>query len=1004
MLNKNCQGPADGINNKTKSLDEKLRKKLAPHHIKQHCEDRGLNKTWVSANCKSLGSQEAYAKTGHRAKGLFMQGENSMCQLRPDETGSDGRKYLTPSKSIMPYDAMLYRHPDIEQYWSKRENILKHCISIDEHPYVLLTEGLFKAICCGQNGIACIALAGVTMGQVGKGDDEARPLVPSLQRIVGLGIGIIIAFDADSARNFSVRRAHKTLAEKLEENGVRVRTVTGLWDEKHGKGLDDYVQKRGWEAFLNIIKDSITNEDWNNKFPVFKGVEFHHSIEMTIANSLFYRDWAVIDDVFYQYQISADGELGFYQKIRNCQVKKKIGDKLKTVYKIKYVPGTDSKGNQIEKPIPVYSFATQRHKQSVFQFCQTDLYVKTPANEHLIPFLNGTLDTRTGELQDHSRNNYLTWNIPHDYKATSQCPKNFHDFILKAFGAEYFELIQAIFSMYLDSTAPYGYFIHIMGRSGSGKGTLLRLLASLFNTDNVMATGSFDELSHYDKRHQLLTGKRLCYFPDVQGFQGGLTSFYELIDNGIISGRALNSSDGYAKRWNVRFAIASVSHLGIENAGTGWDRRCIPLPTKPRQGAIDTELFDKLSDEKPQIISWALSIKRDRRDYLIKNSNVEFAGIRELKAQAAIYSDSMKGFIDQCLEPAAAESQTLTTDALFSAYRAYCHSTGLKPTAQNKLISRLAEEIPQFLKPRTTRRHQGQKYNIPKHFFKIAFSPNIFQHKDGDWHCDRAFLTEGNMQLFEYLTQAEQSDSGIIKEESLYLESAETTTNTILQLSDSTDSTDSGSKTNFHMEKKSQTNVSGIKKDVSPSASHTTPNGDSGINNKKRTVSCLSQVNTLSQEAEATAVQEIQPTPGTEILGDSPLSHPIHPESVGQSTVENSPTLAIKNTEYAEGSDIDCWGESETEEATSVETHPTEATKNTLNVASYVGISVGDIVGGKDPESVSYNWRGIVIRVSSENPEVVYVDYPEREELYKCGGKNKRVISVRRSDLRKIDQ
>ena len=299
------------MNNSTtpnKTLAEILRKPLVPTHIQQHCVDRGLDQAWVAANCESIGENDAVKRTGHRKAGLLMQGENNMCQLRPNEA-EDGRKYLTPPKSLMPYDAMLFRHPTIDKYWVK-ENLLEHSIKIKEHPYIVLGEGLFKSICCGQKNLACISLPGVTMGMVGRADDENKPLVPALQSIVDMGFGVIIAFDADSARNFAVRRAHKALAAKLEENGANVLTITGLWDEKDGKGLDDYVQKRGWKAFLKLLENAITNEEWNDRFPVFYGYQFTRTIETTVAEKLFDNDWAVIDDVFYQYQRGSEGGSG----------------------------------------------------------------------------------------------------------------------------------------------------------------------------------------------------------------------------------------------------------------------------------------------------------------------------------------------------------------------------------------------------------------------------------------------------------------------------------------------------------------------------------------------------------------------------------------------------------------------------------------------------------------------------------------------------------------------
>jgi putative DNA primase/helicase len=45
--------------------------------------------------------------------------------------------------------------------------------------------------------------------------------------------------------------------------------------------------------------------------------------------------------------------------------------------------------------------------------------------------------------------------------------------------------------MLLDPTAHYGRFIHLLGQSGSGKGTMLRLWLEMFGTENTRSINSF---------------------------------------------------------------------------------------------------------------------------------------------------------------------------------------------------------------------------------------------------------------------------------------------------------------------------------------------------------------------------------------------------------------------------------------------------------------------------------------------------------------------------------
>ncbi len=69
---------------------------------------------------------------------------------------------------------------------------------------------------------------------------KLREQIPELQRV-------IIAFDADYARNPNVQRALARLSETLQKAGLEIETLK--WEEREGKGLDDYLKNRLTEHF-----------------------------------------------------------------------------------------------------------------------------------------------------------------------------------------------------------------------------------------------------------------------------------------------------------------------------------------------------------------------------------------------------------------------------------------------------------------------------------------------------------------------------------------------------------------------------------------------------------------------------------------------------------------------------------------------------------------------------------------------------------------------------------
>lgn len=464
----------------------------------------------------------------------------------------------------------------------------------------------------------------------------------------------------------------------------------------------------------------------------------------TIFKSLFESgegDWTVINDAFYQYSGS-----GYWRHVEDSEVNHLIAHALIRVYQVKKVG---------DEEIKEFRFANERNKSGAFKYCKSTLAKKkTLYNNHLSAFLNCTVDLRTGEQLKHDRSHFVIHAIPANYVPNAECPEVFKQFINNAFGEEFTDLIRAVTAMILDPTAPYGYFPHLMGASGSGKGTLLRLWGSMVGEGGVRSITAFSDITTAEGRHQHMTGVRLIKFPDMGGFQGNLRAFYELVDNGAMSGRPLFSSSGYEREWNCRFVMASVTYFSIENSGDGWDRRCILLPTKRRQGELDPDLGRKLQLEKGAIISWALGMIRKERDRLIMNSVSANETIANLKREQSIHSDSVRAFVDMCLRPSDSASAFLENSTLHDWYSAYCKSHGYQSWSYNKFVTHLKNVLPENHVDRRFKRVNGKREITPAHFFHIEGVRGAFiQSSNLDamvtWQCTKGFCREGGLDTFE---------------------------------------------------------------------------------------------------------------------------------------------------------------------------------------------------------------------------------------------------------------
>lgn len=466
------------------------------------------------------------------------------------------------------------------------------------------------------------------------------------------------------------------------------------------------------------------------------------------VRKLFGTHYKAINSAMYQYTGA-----GWWQRQDEKRCEHAIAECSEKVFKLHQV----SKWEWEE----TFPFSSESCTNSALKYAMKRLYLEPPPNRHFRAFQNGTVDMRTGELLPHDPAHYLTSAIESDYVRDRPCPQVFLDFILSAFGEDQLEAVRAYTSMLIDPTAPYGKFVHIIGPSGSGKGTLLRLWGEIFGLEDSHS-GDFAELSNPESRHQHLTGKSLYTIPDTGGYITGIRPFYELVDNGKLSGRSLYSSCGYTKEWNCRFVAASVDHLQIENAGDGWDRRCLPLLSKGREGLEDPYLRHKLSAVKADIVSWALAMPREERDAILlqpsKNSRIRLA-----KLDAATYGDPVRSFIDLCFRPSETTS-VIQNHELHSWFIAYCKAHGYSDNrGMSKFIAHLKTVIPQHHVPR----HRKDGELQPAHWTRMALLPGVMvdvslaedasngyqgkpqQHPEPEWRCAKFRCSEGGLLAFE---------------------------------------------------------------------------------------------------------------------------------------------------------------------------------------------------------------------------------------------------------------
>ncbi|HEY9640997.1 MAG TPA: DUF3854 domain-containing protein [Coleofasciculaceae cyanobacterium] len=678
---------------------------------------------------------------------------------RPDVAKPDKLvKYCNPER--METRALFLEHPARRDRWAT--------VQANPEIPVIVCEGGKKAGALISLGYDAIALPGI-WGAYRKAEGcVPAHLIPEIEAIASHGRAIVFCFDQDEKESTrdAVKAAIRSTGNLLRAKGCKVGETK--WNWKTGKGVDDVLVKKGAEFVKTIIQKGIEDAmDDVVILPKNSAVAESGAIayEMTDdaatpdhhLNVHFFKEgngnYCTMDSAFFFHNGS-----NFWQYVEDDAMLCIIAEQLKKLY----VKQTQKIGKQyVEREIK--RFATHRNAVSAYGFNRLALAVpreKRKDDRLFINFLNGVLYTKTGELLPYDRSLFLTSQIQANYVPGADCPEAMLKFITTCYGIDKIELIRAIIRYQIDASLPYGYFVHLIGDSGTGKGTLIRFLGNILGK-SYKALSEFAMLNTAEGRYQVLTGARLVAFPDVTVALGNMGAFYELVDNGSLLGRPLHCSTTFSREWDCRFILASTQPMQFEKSDTGWDRRCVPISTiGKKSNNIDDSFAAALEACKSDVISWAMGMDKERVMAVIKNPGTVDSNYQSLKDIQAIASDSVKAFIDACLAPSDDDSP-MSKATFYGYYKAFCEANKLGAKSSAKFYSSMKTSLGDFfLRDRTSKIIDGAKVNIPSSFTRIqlvdyslfAIKQNTVEgavpEERAEYVCNVTLQSEGGLELF----------------------------------------------------------------------------------------------------------------------------------------------------------------------------------------------------------------------------------------------------------------
>ena len=663
-----------------------------------HIAARGLLNEWARANCRTTSADEASVYLGYGAKsgGILFVGATTQFQFRPDkpwksEGSKKAPKYRTP---VGEYDAFLPQHPTDKNYWEP-ENLKQHCYHIDDHPYILITEGAFKAIAGCSNSLPTIALMGISMGLTAKASDlqNKRYLVPTLESYAREGFGFIIAFDADAATNKSVIWEQRKLGRQLLKFGVPVRSITGQWEpgtEGETKGMDDFIQKKGIEEFRRMLVKSVSFEDWESNQesedgsfgkskksappPQVLGAELAEELRDRLCYSDEHKSWM-------KYELR---HKGVWAAVNDDYVLSAID--------------TMCQARGLQPNNAYCANVLGSLKRKLFELD----WLERPSNE-LLPFEDGVLSIEGNTWQEHAPGFRLTWSLPRSYKgsAVNTGWAKINDWMNQATDGNRNkkDILIAFIAASLRGMAHLHKFLMLTGPGGTGKGLYTRLTTMVVGERNTWI-GNLEDLTASDKVADLQT-KRLAVFDDQEKYTGNLSNFRSLTGGGKISGRQL-----YKSAVDFRFsglALITSNQPCFPASGLSWLKRRIiqegfeytPIKRNPH---LERELEPELS----AFTQYLLSIPVTEIERILAQ---EETGINGTFWADRVRADPMASWVNDCIIHDAEAQTAIGADkdewkdadyvaaksSLFGSYNNYCRRAGYSAKGKNNFSADLVE-------------------------------------------------------------------------------------------------------------------------------------------------------------------------------------------------------------------------------------------------------------------------------------------------------------------------
>lgn len=296
----------------------------------------------------------------------------------------------------------------------------------------------------------------------------------------------------------------------------------------------------------------------------------------------------------------------------------------------------------------------------------------------LLPVANGTLDLRTGELHAHRREHYCTRLAPVYFDSTATCPTwlSFVERVLPDDDVRAF--VQRLSGYSLTGSTVEQVLSFLYGSGRNGKSVFLETLSAIlgeYHTPTRIETLSSSRGGGIPNDVAALAGARLVSVSETpEGSRLNESLIKDLSGGDTITARFLRR-EFFQFRPQFKLWIRGNHKPRISGTDDGIWRRVVlvPFTVQIPPGDVDRDLPNKLMDELPGILNWALDGCLEwQRNGLNPPSAVTDA-VNEYRSEMDVLGEFIR---DRCVTSPNAKAPA---SDLYREYKRWCDDSGQQP-------------------------------------------------------------------------------------------------------------------------------------------------------------------------------------------------------------------------------------------------------------------------------------------------------------------------------------